>query len=599
MVARVLVTTAQEKTWPTDKKKPVLFLGQWCKLYDRTEIWKDFESKTVDYHWDDRQKLYNDYRLLLDIHEKLIFQLSEILNNLHDTKHSIRYWRIIIGPWLGLFVPIVFDRWSMLNKTLKEELIDHCKIIKQDPYDSISNDLEDFCKKMVKADWNEMIYGQLLQLCWKKKISLELIDNYKSDKKKLINVTEKNSIHERHLSSLKKIFREKIKKLIPIFNRLFTKEDGYFFISTYLPLLIDFKLQVRLGQFPKFWKVPNTPRASMDKNFRKWKLEAHTNISSFESVIASLLPQHLPKLYLEGYDNLKSVSSNLPWPSKPKAIFTGTLWHVSEVFKNWAAEKAEDGVPLVIGQHGGHFGTSPFSFLEEHQIKIADKWISWGWKDFTNSNVTPIGNLKGFGTSQGYDPKGSALMVELTIPQYSNYLFATPVAGQFLEYFEEQKIFLNSLSKILRQNVIIRSNRIDFDWGLASRFKDEVPEVTVDLGIQDIRKLIKKSRLYISTYNATTFLESLAWNVPTIIFWNEKHFELSDDAQPYFQLLKSVGIFHNSPQAAAKHMTYIWDNVDDWWLSDSVQNARMVFCNQFSRNPKNYLMELELFFKNL
>ena len=242
---------------------------------------------------------------------------------------------------------------------------------------------------------------------------------------------------------------------------------------------------------------------------------------------------------------------------------------------------------------------TPFSFYEDHQINISDKFLTWGWAKLGASKISPLGNIKLINKKIKYDSNGCALLIGMAMPRYSYYLFAIPVAGQFLEYFEEQKIFLNSLSKILRQNVVIRSNRLDFDWGLASRFKDEVPEVTVDLGIQDIRKLIKKSRLYISTYNATTFLESLAWNVPTIIFWNEKHFELSDDAQPYFQLLKSVGIFHNSPQAAAKHMTYIWDNVDDWWLSDSVQNARMVFCNQFSRNPKNYLMELELFFKNL
>ena len=79
-----------------------------------------------------------------------------------------------------------------------------------------------------------------------------------------------------------------------------------------------------------------------------------------------------------------------------------------------------------------------------------------------------------------------------------------------------------------------------------------------------IRNLIKKSRLFISTYNATTYLESMAWNVPTIIFWDENCWELKEEAKPYFELLKSVGIFHNSPESAAKHMTNIWDNVDDW-----------------------------------
>ena len=126
-----------------------------------------------------------------------------------------------------------------------------------------------------------------------------------------------------------------------------------------------------------------------------------------------------------------------------------------------------------------------------------------------------------------------------------------------------------------------------------------MPEVKVDLGHQDIRKLIKQSRIYIATYNATTYLESMAWNIPTIIFWNESHWELKEEVKPYFELLKSVGIFHNSPEGAAKHMTNIWDNVDNWWLSESVQNARVIFCNQFSKIPKDPLVDLETFFKNL
>ena len=126
-----------------------------------------------------------------------------------------------------------------------------------------------------------------------------------------------------------------------------------------------------------------------------------------------------------------------------------------------------------------------------------------------------------------------------------------------------------------------------------------MPGVKVDSGQQNIRNLIKKSRLFISTYNATTYLESMAWNVPTIIFWDENCWELKEEAKPYFELLKSVGIFHNSPESAAKHMTNIWDNVDDWWLSDSVQSARVTFCNQFSKIPKDPLKELEFFFKEL
>ena len=63
MVARTLITTAKENTWPKDKKKPVLFLGEWCKLYTRKNLWQGMDAKTVAYHWQDREKLIKAKKL--------------------------------------------------------------------------------------------------------------------------------------------------------------------------------------------------------------------------------------------------------------------------------------------------------------------------------------------------------------------------------------------------------------------------------------------------------------------------------------------------------------------------------------------------------
>ena len=602
MVARVLVTTALEITWPENKDTPILFLGEWCKLYGRKNTWESLDYKTAKYHWDDRKKLISDYDSLLEIHENFITELTSILNTIHKTNYSVRYWRILIGPWLGWFVQIVFDRWWMLKKTIEEEHIDYCIVIKRNSKNIVPNDMTDFCDSILNDDANEFIYSELLEMCWKDRIDLKFVTkNEKSTQiKKNSNSTWQEKINKETNLGVSNIVRKNLRKLIPTFNKLFTKDDGYFLISSYLPKITDFILQFRLGQFPKFWKVPKAPLCDLDMTYRNWSLDSKDFQSeSFNSIVARLIPKYLPKIYLEGFNDLKSLSEQLPWPSKPKVIFTGTLWSDTEVFKIWAAGKTELGVPFVIGQHGGHFGTSPFAFLEDHQIKISDKWISWGWKDYSRPKVIPIGNLKGFGLRTIYNPKGCALLVEYTIPRYSYQLYAVAFAGQFINYFEDQKVFLNSLPDILRKQVLVRANKNDYDWDLPLRFYDEMPDIKLDDGHQSIRKLIKKSRIYISTYNATTYLESLSWNVPTIMFWNEEHWELKDEAQPYFNLLKSVGIFHESPQSAAQHLTSIWDNIEEWWLSDKVQKARLVFCNQYSNNPKNPLGELEFFLKSL
>ena len=92
MVNRLLVTTALEETW--DTKKPMLFLGEWCKLYNRKKYWEDLNILIAPYHWDNRELLKSNYYYLNDFYEILLESLSLKLNSIHNVSYSIKYWRI-------------------------------------------------------------------------------------------------------------------------------------------------------------------------------------------------------------------------------------------------------------------------------------------------------------------------------------------------------------------------------------------------------------------------------------------------------------------------------------------------------------------------
>ena len=89
MVKRFLVTTALEETWPNDPEIPVLFLGEWCRIYSRRERWSIMNAEVLSYHWDDRQKLYNDYQYLNDHYEIALQALQKQLNEIHRVDHSL------------------------------------------------------------------------------------------------------------------------------------------------------------------------------------------------------------------------------------------------------------------------------------------------------------------------------------------------------------------------------------------------------------------------------------------------------------------------------------------------------------------------------
>ena len=580
----VLITTALQETFPKEINEKVLFLGEWCKVYNKKSVWEKFDSQTMTYHWNDREKLYTDYQSIQIIYEKILLELSSKLNQTHQVNYSLRYWRILIGPWLGFFIQTLFDRWFMLNTVFDNNQKYHCCVIKREPLSFVPNDMSHFQQWFITDDWNEAIYGQLIELCWINKINVTWIEKIKQVPQSF--VAKKIPI--------KKYIKE---KMLPFLNKLFIKDNNFFFISTYLPLKKELKLQMRLGQIPNLWKTQSSPIVKPCSKQRKWQLNGEKG-GEFEKVLRKMIPLHIPTVYLEGYSILNKTVDNLPWPKNPKAIFTSNAYAGDDLFKVWAAKKTESNTLLVIGQHGGHFGMNSFSFHEEHQIKIADKWLSWGWHDKNRKNITPIGNLKAIGKQVNYSPKGGALMVENALPRYSYHLYAAPIASQHLDYFNDQKMFLSSLPIELRQQVLLRLYHCDYGWNQVDRWQDSMPEVNIDLGRKDIKQLMKKSRLYISTYNATTHLESLTWNIPSIMFWNPEHWELNEQAKPYFKLLEKEGIFHTTPQSAAKKMIEIWDDVDGWWHSNEVQKARKVFIDQYARLPEEPLNLLQDIFEH-
>jgi putative transferase (TIGR04331 family) len=166
-------------------------------------------------------------------------------------------------------------------------------------------------------------------------------------------------------------------------------------------------------------------------------------------------------------------------------------------------------------------------------------------------------------------------------------MYSVPVAaGQWHSYFDDQCRFVQALPEGLRDQLLIRLYRQDLGYYQKQRWQARFPDIQLDEGVQPMEALMKNIRLYISTYNATTYLEYMSLNLPTLMFWNPKHWELRDSALPFFEKLKSVGIFHDTPESAAQQMSEVWDDVAGWWQSAAVQLVRREFCERYAHIPE-------------
>ena len=179
------------------------------------------------------------------------------------------------------------------------------------------------------------------------------------------------------------------------------------------------------------------------------------------------------------------------------------------------------------------------------------------------------------------------------LPQNSYWMYSVFVSSQYLNYFDDQYKFVSTLPSPIRSKLTVRLFPIDWGWDQFSRWRTRFPDLKLDEGHSKINNLIRQSRLYISTYNATTFLEAFNMDVPTVIYWNPNHWELRDSAIPYFEELKRVSIFHETPESAAQHVAAIWDNVDDWWTSPEVREVLQCFSAQYCHNSDGLLDRVE------
>jgi putative transferase (TIGR04331 family) len=100
---------------------------------------------------------------------------------------------------------------------------------------------------------------------------------------------------------------------------------------------------------------------------------------------------------------------------------------------------------------------------------------------------------------------------------------------------------------------------------------------------------MQESKLVIVAHNSTTFPETFALGIPTIITWKPSWTEIRDEAKPIFKKLAEVGIFHADPKTLAAHLSQIYDDIDGWWESEEVTEARQFFCEHFSRTSERPL----------
>ena len=159
------------------KLPPNILAGEWCKIYKDNNILKQYQYQIAEYHWDDRKKYFKDSIYLRDINAKTLVVLTDALNKYHKVNYPVRFWQILIGPWLHKFIHIVFDKYEILRQISDKYKIEKSFILKLNSENLAPLDTRMFIDLMRDDLWHHNIFSKMLENFFKIKHSFIDVKN--------------------------------------------------------------------------------------------------------------------------------------------------------------------------------------------------------------------------------------------------------------------------------------------------------------------------------------------------------------------------------------------------------------------------------------
>ena len=541
-MASFFIATAESKYWPLEGT--LFFANGW--LLPDSEAPLDKTNVQISLTFEEKRELFE---LTNTIYESSLGEIANVLNTYHSTSKSKKYWEIIVGIWLRIFIESVATRTLIVQSILN---IDRESKIVVSP-DLVSSNapqlLQGFQADLKTITWNASVYNNIFEIL--------------------------NGNHQQNTSVT--ISREMIAP--PVRQRF----GPSYLSSTYLPRRQELLLALKLGSIPHRIKQIQLPVTKSDEKIRALKLNTSNDGNTIENVVSSLALRYMPHSYLEGFSILLDRISH-EYPTKPpRSIFTANRHLYDDAFNIWVAEMTDQGSKLVLAQHGGHFGTSRFaSFAERHELSVADRYLTWGWTS------SPVCTRAFVLTQAGVQPRKKSRGTNLVV--VTDHVWSHPrsffldlaESGNYLPFMSK---IVQSLDDSVSSNTLLRIHHGHDETGSPQDvwWKVHAPNVKQDNGKAPFVTLLPDAKLVLTSHNGTTFPETISAGIPTVIAWDESFVTLRPEAEQVFQSLEQVGVFHRTPESAAAFINSIWDDVDGWWSSPATLEARKHFTDQYAR----------------
>ncbi len=529
-------------------KKARYKLGNWCVNYKN---YNDKKIKIIDYHWNDRKKLFKDYFYLKKLKKKILVLLKNKLNKFYNENNDLRYWQIILDPHLSYIISTFFDRWEVINSLKGNYSYINYNFQNKDLF---FQDTEDFIREIISNDYiNQYIFQEIIKFKFKKKLIIN--ENIKI-----------NKIYKKKNKFLHQV--DKTKKI----KNLLSKKNKILFFDTYFNSKSFYLLNLKLNQFPLNLKVDDifhnkVSNKKINVNLRENILKKFNAKSRFEKFIKKNLGKFLLRDAIEDYShNLKYVNEI---KLRPSIIISSGMHNYSTIFKHWIACRIQKKTKFFIAEHGGSLAEpSHFYDLEE---EISDKMLTWHRPFIKKQFQLPA---QKFINSKkiNYKNNQKCLLISNRVTRYSFRAEFYPLTGNNFKLIDFNKKFFQSIPLKIRKETLIKLHPNDDDsfWQNKKIYECFVKKNNI-ISDKSILPYFRQSKIVICLYPETTFAESIIYNVPTILIYQKSMYETHKKLTKLIELMKNKKIIFDNIDSAIDHLKDIWDDPAKWWEKKDLQ----------------------------
>ena len=570
-----IALTALEEFW--DRTEPILFAGEWSKLFSKKDTWEKLNFKDAPFVWDNVETTASRMAYCDKLYDRTLLKLTEVLNVYHGKQGSTNFYRIIAGSWLIHFIQQLYDKYLTLKIILRENPDAITWLLNKNQFYT-PLDFFDYLHKISGDEYSLQLYSQLLSGM-----------GYDFPIKELFFPLKENSLYK-ITPSLKHrcvhLFQATCGFISKSVHRETITITAPYFSSGRIRNMIELMWRSRFKIIFDDMDHPIEVFCPIDQNFRKTIINLGDN--EFECLLGKILVSNIPRLFVEGHDSFMATVNKLPiYPSK--VFFTANALQGNNIYKLYLAKNYKK-VKILCGQHGGGYGIDYMHTPEKYEISVSDVFYTSGWQKGEGTRPLSVQKFKPIDVKN--KRKHKILLAINEVPRYLYRIQFQNMSSGYLNCIQSIIAFITGLEK--KSALLIRTyppEKKGYGWDTDRRIKEYFPDLVYDDFRRKFKDRLISAKLYVTSGLHTTYMEAIAQNTPSLCFIDRNVYKFHPNSQPCFEALEKAGILHYSPESAYRHVNKYYGSIDTWWSREDVQAARELFVQQYVHCREDWINE--------